>query len=267
MSWASLMNWWNYIFALPLVVGLVLGVLFVLTGLIDTGDLSHDGHGDAHDVGGHADAHDAGAHADPHEGGAHDAHHADSHHDASDHGHHFSFMSILHLFGIGTGVPITVLIPTLMMTWGIVGLGSNQLLQPLLKLPALYAPISALFATGGMMLMGQVAGILARRLGLFDTTPAPARRDLVGCSGYAVFPITETEGTANIKSRTGDILRVSCRVAPGQPTIPAGTELLVIEYNEEWGGYIVEPHPFSPALSEPKQQENEQTEQTQIWGR
>ncbi len=248
MPWASLMEWWNFIFALPLAVGLLLGVLFVLTGFIDTGDLSG---------GDHTDAHGGDAHA----GGEHHAETTDGSDD------HHSLLDFVKVFGIGTGVPITVLLPTLMMVWGLVGLGMNQLLQPLLKLPALYAPLSAGLAIGGMALFGQFAGALARRLGLFDTTRAPTRHDLVGCSGHAVYSITETEGTANIKSHTGDILRVSCRTAPGQPPIPAGTELLVIGYNEAEGDYIVEPHPFSITHSESHQQENEQTEQTQGWVR
>lgn len=258
MPWASLMNWWNFIFALPLAVGILLGVLFVLTGIIDTGDLSAGDHADAHGGDLHADAHggDTSTGGEPTEGTAD--------HTGDDHS---SLLDFVKVFGVGTGVPITVLLPTLMMVWGIVGLGMNQLLQPLLKLPALYAPLSAVLAVGGMALFGQLAGFVARRLGLFDTTPAPTRHDLVGCSGYAVYSITETEGTANIKSHTGDILRVSCRTHPGHPPIPAGTELLVVGYNEAEGDYFVEPHPFSIPSTETTQMENEQTEQTQTQGR
>ncbi|GIV13000.1 MAG: hypothetical protein KatS3mg021_1282 [Fimbriimonadales bacterium] len=196
MPWSSLLEWWNLIFALPFGVGLLLGAGFALTGLIDVG-------GDA----GGDDAHDAG----------------DADHDAADSDHHDSVLKdILHWFGVGTGIPLTLLLPALMMAWGFAGLTVNHLLEPLLKIPLLYFPISAVAAVGAMILTGRFAAFLARKLGIFDETPAPTRQDLIGCSGYAVFTITETEGVANIRSRTGDIHRIACRVQPGHPPHPGG---------------------------------------------
>ncbi|MCL6532125.1 MAG: YqiJ family protein [Armatimonadetes bacterium] len=243
MPWSSLLEWWNLIFALPFGVGLLLGAGFALTGLTDVG-------GDA----GGDNAHDAGD-AD------HDAH------DAADSDHHDSVLKdILHWFGVGTGIPLTLLLPALMMAWGFAGLTVNHLLEPLLKIPLLYFPISTVAAVGAMILTGRFASFLARKLGIFDETPAPTRQDLIGCSGYAVFTITETEGVANIRSRTGDIHRIACRVQPGHPPIPAGTQLIVVGYNHDSGDFFVEAHPFAIEPAPTQQQELRENQQTQIGG-
>lgn len=247
MPWSSLLEWWNLIFALPFGVGLLLGAGFALTGLIDVGGDAHGGA--AHDAGdAHADtAHDAG-----------DA--ADSDHDTS------VLKDVLHWFGVGTGIPLTLLLPALMMAWGFAGLTVNHLLEPLLKIPMLYFPISAATGLGAMILTGRFASLLAHKLGIFDETPAPTRQDLIGCSGYAVFTITETEGVANIRSRTGDIHRVVCRVPPGHPPIPAGTQLIVVGYNHDSGDFFVESHPFAIEAASTQQQELRENEQTHFGG-
>jgi hypothetical protein len=167
MSLATLLEWWNFIFALPLAVGGVLLLGLALSGMIDlSGDQADSDahHADAHadhatDFHGDAgDAHDAGvdAHADhagEFHGDAGDAHHADS----SEHGvvktpyashdDHAAaekplWLKVLNLFGIGMGLPISMALPLLMMVWGAVGLIANRLLEPLLQLPALFAPLS-----------------------------------------------------------------------------------------------------------------------------
>ncbi|MER3401715.1 MAG: hypothetical protein C4337_00015 [Armatimonadota bacterium] len=235
--WSSLMEWWNLIFALPFGVGLLLGVGFVLGGLVDVGG--------------------ADTHAD--DTSADDPDHSDS-----------LWSHIFHWFGIGMGVPLTLLIPTLMMAWGLAGLTTNHMLAPLLKQPVFYFPISVAAGLGAMILMGRFATFLVRRTGILDETPAPTRHDLIGCTGYAVFEITEHEGTANVRSKTGDIHRIACRTHPGHPTIPAGTELIVVGYNvgynEDSGSLLVAVCPFALEPAATPLQEPRKSEQTQIGG-
>lgn len=235
MAWASLTEWWNFIFALPLGVGLLLGAGFALGGLIDVGGDDADSDG-ADDADGDSDDHEA------------------------------FWSHLLHWFGIGMGVPLTLLIPVLLMAWGLAGLIANRSLEPWLRLPSLYFPISLVMALGAAMLTGRFATFLVRKMGIFDETPAPTRHDLIGCSGYAVFPINEREGVANVKSRTGDIHRITCKTPHGHPLIPAGTELIVVEYNNESGDFLVEAHPFAMQPTSTLQQENLEPQQTQIGG-
>ncbi len=288
MSLTALLEWWNFIFALPLMVAIVLAIGLAVTGVMDElGAHAHESDSASHDADTH-DAHGAETHhedvsdhaedvsehategheatdADHHGESSHEASHAAKPH-ADDHSDSI-VLKTLHLFGIGMGVPLTVLLPMLMLVWGVVGLGVNTLLQPLLKLPVLFVPVSITASLFGMALCGRTTGILMRRLGLVNSEPALRRANLIGCSGRAVFEITETTGVANIRSPTGDILRVSCQTLPGQPSIPAGTPVLVIRYNEESGDYIVEPHPFDTNLPETHRQESTERRQTHVGGR
>ncbi len=247
MSFAQLLEWWNFLFALPLVVGIVLsaGLLFTAVG-------SSAGEAD-----------DGSAEGETTEAESSDA---DSHDLNKSHAHHHDdptafVWKILQIFGIGMGVPLTVLFPVLMIFWGAIGLTVNGLLQPLLKTPTLFLPLSVVASLVGMALIGRTTGLLVRRFRLLGEERAPTRYDLVGCTGQAVFTIDSQQGVANIHARSGDIVRVSCRTLPGQPPIPAGTPVLVAQYNERTNEYIVEPNPFGVDLSEPFLQENPETEQ------
>ena len=80
MSLAALLEWWNFIFALPLAVGGVLLLGLALSGMIDLSSDQADSDADAHADAGDAHHGDADAHAD-------DA--GDLHADAGDaHGDH-----------------------------------------------------------------------------------------------------------------------------------------------------------------------------------
>ncbi len=273
MDFTQLLEWWNFIFALPLVVGMILsaGMLF---SAVSEG--SSDAEGDSADADAdHADSADAHTHTD-----TTDSVHTDSadvaHSDSAEmvkahHAHHHDDPTALvgkalKIFGIGMGVPLTVLLPVLFIFWGAIGLTTNALLQPLLKVPALFVPISVVASLVGMALMGRTTGLLVRRFGLLGEGRTPTRYDLIGCTGHAVFPIDSEQGVANIRARSGDIVRISCRTLPGQPPISSGTAILVVQYNQQTNEYIVEPNPFEVDLSDPAQQENLDTERNYLRG-
>jgi membrane protein implicated in regulation of membrane protease activity len=273
VSLTDLLEWWNIIFALPLGVGLLLMTAIALSGLADImlehGDFSHDMGGDAahavaaHEVGDAAHGefhHDTGdvAHGDASEvssdtadGGeghteAHDAHDGDS--SPSSHAESKDaplLLKVLQLFGIGAGLPITLAIPLLLVLWGGVGLIANQVLQPLLRLPALFFPLSAVASLAVMMLTGRTAARVARRL-FYTRRPTAVRRGgLIGCEGYAVYTITEEGGVAQVRDPFGNRHRIVCRIPPGETPLPPDTPLIVSRYDEEERLYIVEPHPFA----------------------
>lgn len=265
MSLAALLEWWNFIFALPLAVGSVLLLGLALSGLIDfDGDHAHsdaDHAGELHDAA--ADAHhaDLDAHAD-HAGELHADHAGDADHAESADGEHgvvktpYSshddhaaaekplWLKALNLFGIGMGLPLSMAVPLLMMVWGAVGLIANRLLEPLLQLPALFAPLSMGVALITMAFAGRTAGLIIRRVLRDEAPPIVDKYGLVGSTGRAVYEITPDGGVAHVRDRYGNLHRIVCRAAPGEPTIPADTPILVARYDEQTHLYWVERNPL-----------------------
>ena len=265
MSLATLLEWWNFIFALPLAVGGVLLLGLALSGMIDLSSDQADSdahHGDAHADAGDAHHGDADAHAD-------DA--GDLHADAGDaHGDHAEsadgkhgivktpysshddhavaekplWLKVLNLFGIGMGLPVSMALPLLMMVWGAVGLIANRILEPLLQLPALFAPLSMGVALMTMAFAGRTAGLIIRRVLRDEAPPIVDKYGLVGSTGRAVYEITPDGGVAHVRDRYGNLHRIVCRTAPGEPNIPADTPILVARYDEQTHLYWVERNPL-----------------------
>jgi hypothetical protein len=262
MSLAALLEWWNFIFALPLAVGGVLLLGLALSGMIDLngdhadsdahhGDAHADHAGDAHLSDAHAD-HAVELHAD-----AGDAHHADgsmgkyevvktpyASHDDHAVAEKPLWLKALNLFGIGMGLPLSMAVPLLMMVWGTVGLIANRLLEPLLQLPALFAPLSMGVALVTMAFAGRTAGLIIRRVLRDEAPPIVDKYGLVGSTGRAVYEITPDGGVAHVRDRYGNLHRIVCRAAPGEPNIPADTPILVARYDEQTHLYWVERNPL-----------------------
>jgi hypothetical protein len=269
MSLATLLEWWNFIFALPLAVGGVLLLGLALSGMIDLGsdqadsdahhadahaDHATDFHGDAGDAH-HADVDAHADHAGEFHGDAGDAHHADSSEHGvvktpySSHDDHAAaekplWLKVLNLFGIGMGLPVSMALPLLMMVWGAVGLITNRILEPLLQLPALFAPLSMGVALMTMAFAGRTAGLIIRRVLRDEAPPIVDKYGLVGSTGRAVYEITPDGGVAHVRDRYGNLHRIVCRAMPGEPTIPADTPILVARYDEQTHLYWVERNPL-----------------------
>jgi len=230
MSLAALLEWWNFIFALPLAVGGVLLLGLALSGMIDLGGDHADSdahHGDAHaDHAGDAyhadhagDAHLSDAHADHAvelHADAGDAHHADgsmgkyevvkmpyASHDDHAAAEKPLWLKALNLFGIGMGLPISMALPLLMMVWGAVGLIANRLLEPLLQLPALFAPLSMGVALVTMAFAGRTAGLIIRRVLRDEAPPIVDKYGLVGSTGRAVYEITQSSTSTGLWAARG----------------------------------------------------------------
>jgi Protein of unknown function (DUF1449) len=187
-----LLEWWNFLFAAPLVAGVVFAVIVVFTGL---GGEGHHGDGDAH--AGHGDSSEF-AHTDGH----------GSDGDASSHDQPFD---LLGWFGIGRGVSLSVMLPVLLASWGLSGLVLNQLFAPVLRTPNLYAPLAALGALLGAAFVGRNFARAFRRFSDSNRKTSVHTGELVGCRGTAVFEIDASGGAANIRDPFGNIHRVSAR--------------------------------------------------------
>ena len=207
----ALLEWWNFMFALPLVAALVIGVGLAFTGL--------------------------GA-----EGG-HTADHDSDDADDGDHGEAEARLDPLAWFGFGQGAPLTVLLPALLAAWGLGGIVLNQVLEPVLRFPAVFAPVSAVAGLLVAALVGRAVAAGFRRALETNKPRAIKRGGLVGQSGQAVFAINASEGVANVKDPFGNIHRISARTLEG-PVISPDTEILLLDFDEAQGVYLVQPHPF-----------------------
>jgi hypothetical protein len=131
-----------------------------------------------------------------------------------------------------------------MMVWGAVGLIANRILEPLLQLPVLFAPLSMGVALLTMAFAGRTAGLIIRRVLRDEAPPIVDKYGLVGSTGRAVYEITPEGGVAHVRDRYGNLHRIVCRAAPGEPTIPADTPILVARYDEQTHLYWVERNPL-----------------------
>lgn len=273
----NLLQWWNLLFVLPLVVGVLFSIVTAL-GFVSTeheaetsgeakhGDVEHDAGADTElgtwehgaDVQGDME-HSADLHADhgeathsvlaevthgevSHEAYVEHAHNANHGY----HDHHESVLTqILEAFGIGRGVPISVMLPFCMMLWGVLGLVSNQALHPLLRLPAIYVWISALISLFGTSLIARgMSGVVARYLQM-GQAPSVSRERLIGATGVAVFTIDERGGVADVHDTVGTVHRIICHAREGSLPIAVGTSIVVTDYEVETGKYLVEENPFA----------------------
>lgn len=292
MTLSSLLEWWNFIFVLPLGVGVLIGLGLALSGLMDNlghsedaGTDVHDVHGDLHDVpmdsgDAHGDAgnlHGEAADAragmdvshDTADGDAHEAGTTGNHVPILPHESHPElvkshdsgsgdsiFSQLMALFGLGIGLPLSIGFPTLMILWGAAGMIANGLLAPVLKLPALYVPVSVLLSLMIMAIGGRTTALVFRRAVGNSRPLAVKRGGLIGSTGYAVFEINAEGGVANVKDPFGNIHRVVCRTLPGEMAVDAGTEIIIVRFEPEAGFYYVEVNPFDRNLYLPKAQDS-----------
>jgi hypothetical protein len=166
--------WYNFIFLAPLLAGVAMAVLVVATGAIGDGDAdADDGHSDADDGKG---------------------------------------FDVLGWFGIGRGVPLSLMLPVLLCSFGLAGLSFDVLLEPVLRLPVIYAPVAALGSLFVSSLVGRAfAKAFVRFADINRKTSIRGGLDLVGCTGSTVFEVDANNGAANIKDTFGNIHRVSVR--------------------------------------------------------
>jgi hypothetical protein len=208
-----MLEWWNFMFLLPLVSGLALALGVALVGA---------GFGGGEDGGAEASAGEE-------LGGEQEA--------SEDGGK--GLLQFLSFFGFGRGLPLSVLLPILLVSWGIAGLLLNGLLSAFLA-PLVFAPLSALLGFGLASLLGRaLAGGFSRLFGGGET--ATRTGGLVGCVGTAVFTVKPDEGTANIRDPFGNIHRIACRVPEGEASIAPGGEVLVTAFEARDHVYYVAP--------------------------
>lgn len=249
----SLLDPQNLVFLAPFAAGLLLAILTMATG-VGHGAHGHAGHGPLGHVGhGHGLAHGshghtAAAHVAPAHGSANG--HAAAHQHANSGAARSAVreapaggMSLGSVLGAVTGLnqaPITVLLWTFLIGWGFCGFWSRYLFHVPLDLAL---PI----AGGGGFVIARSAAVLVSRMIPPDTTSAVSRPQLLGSTGHAVFPITETAGRVHVYDAFGTLHAESCRLEKGQSPIDKGCEVLLIDYDDQRRLFLVER--LSPAAA------------------
>jgi len=218
----NLLEWWNFMFLLPIVSGLVLAFALSLTGAVgesgDAGGELADGDGEFGDADADAEFADDGH---------------GSEHSAS------AIGQVLGFFGLGQGIPLSVMLPILFLSQGLSGILLNRILAKFLPVPAIFAPISLAISILLAALIGQ--GLAKAMKPLFiGKSSSVTSKGLVGSLGKVIYAVSPTGGVVHVKDRYGNIHRLSCRGYPDSKKISPGSEVLVLEYLPEKGIYYVE---------------------------
>ena len=252
MGIQDILQWWNLIYIAPLFVSLIWILAAMFSGAHGH-ELSHGGHGLGHDIGhgiGNA-AHDVGHavgnavhHGDVHHGEighAHAAHNGTHGHEAHAHGSSQEdsfFLRFLTILGIGQ-VPITLIIGVFMLCWGAFGMLANQLFEGMMKYPAIYIwPSMGVTFLASSVFTRAMAGIVAKCLPSTETYGV-SRMELIGTLGSTVYTTSDHAGTINTKDMYGTVHRVQAKTEDGEEPIPSGTEVIVVDFDEEDKRFIV----------------------------
>lgn len=206
------LSWHHLIFLLPLTVAvLMLG----LAGLSDL-HLGHGGGGVDTSAGTESDA-------DPHllpvdAGHAHDAAHTDSPSD--------NFHAVLELFGVGH-VPLSLLLQTVAILWGGVGLLMVQLSPPAVALPV--AAVATLLGARALAVaLGRLMGTSLEPIG---------REQLVGRTGEVVLEVNPRFGVVHVRDERGTLYRLNAR--SDEEVLAPGRQVVVVGYDPQGHQYEV----------------------------
>jgi hypothetical protein len=207
----------------------LLFVALSLTGIL--GWLTGGGHG------GHAESDaDGDADAEGEAEGEHDANADEDMHEVAESGHSSGAQGFGHALGGGLGlgrIPLSLTWQAFMAIFAVTGLALNAhdiaSGPPLVSL-AWTLPISTIAAYGG------VAG-LSRLLGpLFATKEAEAtqRSGLVGQLGTVISSRVSADfGEIRLNDRTGHVVRVLCKLAPGSRSPLEHEQVVVVDFDQD----------------------------------
>lgn len=255
---AEWLQWYYLIYLLPAAVAVLVLLLTGVSG--HHGGHSHAGHG-----GVHLHAHHGALHA--HGGGQHTGHAVAQTHAPAAHGHAHArsgqshdqsaqrtagpAQQLLGFFGVGRA-PLTIVIGSMMIGWGLVGMAVTDTLQRLHWPPVLFVGPALAGAAAGSLVFVKLFGELSARLMPRDETYAIGREGLLGLTGKVVYPVTEAGGRVHLFDQYRTLHVKPARVGPGQAPIEKGTEVIVASIDPERDTLIVEPLGFSRSVrSEP----------------
>lgn len=214
-----LLSWYNLVFFIPLVVGLLLVVGMAFGSTHEAGDADADAPG--HIAEGAEIGHMEPATA--------------------------WWLGVASVLGVGR-VPVTLVAMTFLLTFAGFGIALNTLLASLIRETSVFALASVILATlGAYFSTGSLARLFARFLPTTESYNIRAA-DLTGCLGTLVVASDERSGLCDVKDREGNLHRVSCRTNGGK--LRKNLEVVVTDYDERLSVYFIESMPELAASSE-----------------
>jgi hypothetical protein len=142
--------------------------------------------------------------------------------------------AVTHAIGfLGVGrVPVSIIVVTFCYLFGVAGWTSNQLFSALRLPPLLFVWLSIVLA-----LVVSIGLTRALALGLAHILPSTEsygveKGELVGRIAEVRYPISHTFGAAQVRDQYGNLHQVDCRIGPADGEIPAGTRVVLLDYDE-----------------------------------
>jgi membrane protein implicated in regulation of membrane protease activity len=207
---------WHY---LPFLIPFLLSLIMILVSQLGGFDHDHGTAGHGHGI--HHDAHHS-VHHSAHHGAHHDAHHDGGRSPAD------AFWNGLTFLGVGR-VPLTTLLFSAGLMWGLIGFTANMLLQGILAPPMLAFLAAFGIALFGTVLFTHLTGRIVSRIIPPEGPGARTEVSLLGEIGTAQSSITTESGTVLLRSG-GDTYRVSCRIHSGEAEIQPGERVQLVAY-------------------------------------
>lgn len=267
----QLLAWYNLLFYIPLIGGLLLGAGMLL------GLGSSDGHGEADTAHAHATTgHDAAHHSHqvhdvsgaehgpgqadhaPGQSVGHSVGHSVNHsvNHSVDHGadHDATFLThVADLLGLGR-VPLNISLMLMMLIFGGTGTTVNLALAERLAGGGSALPSILIAVLAVLVLAGPCSRLLGKVAPSIETYPV-TRRDLIGCTAILLNDTDEQGGYAQARDREGNVHNITCRTygaaptagaEPGRGPLPKGTQVLIIDFEPASNRYAVEKCPDEP---------------------
>jgi len=271
-----ILGWWNLVFLAPFALALIYLFVYSVTG-VTFGDAEHDtdfGHdvdADAdvdhdmevdHDVDadldGDVDA-DADADVDADVDADADVDHdidadADADHDADGEAGHgggggsSSIFAAMTWLGIGR-VPVSIVLLVLMLSWGVIGFCSNQVLRQRIADPARIGVVSIAIALVGSALVTRVTTRLVAKVLPDGETYAVRRHELLGSVGKAVSAINASFGLVAVHDEHGHLFQVPARTRGEGIEISKGANVRLVAYTAKNRTFHVIEHTPADAAS------------------
>jgi hypothetical protein len=130
-------------------------------------------------------------------------------------------------------VPVTIIITTFMLFWGLTGFTANRIIQRALG----SYPSTFILASCGMSLVVGIlatkflAGAIARLFPEIETYSSN-NESLLGLSAQVVSgEVTPKFGRAKVRDQYGNVLTVYCKISEGKEVPKRGDEVLLVDYD------------------------------------
>ena len=164
----------------------------------------------------------------------------DGHHDgAHDAGHEGAASAFLAPLGVGR-VPLSVIVQAYLVSFAVTGFTINALSD------GVPTPTSLAWTLPASLVAGYaVVAALARVLGPILSSKkedATTKADLVGQRAVVISSrVTGDFGEVRIADKSGHQLRLVCKLQSGEPEVPEGRDVVIVEYDPAHGEIVVAP--------------------------